>query len=31
MEKRRIAKVVVEAPSATITPGDGASRRSDGK
>ena len=31
MEKRRIAKVVVEAPSATITPGDGASRTSDGK
>jgi CBS domain containing-hemolysin-like protein len=31
MDKRRIAKVVVEAPSATIGPGDGASRASDGK
>ena len=31
MDKRRIAKVVVEAPSATIAPGDGASRASDGK
>jgi hypothetical protein len=31
MERRRIAKVVVEAPSATIAPGDGASRTADGK
>jgi CBS domain containing-hemolysin-like protein len=31
MEKRRIAKVVVEAPSATIPAEDGASRTSDGK
>ncbi|MGD0741897.1 MAG: hemolysin family protein [Acidimicrobiales bacterium] len=31
MERRRIAKVVVEAPSATIAPGDGAGRTSNGK
>ncbi|MFZ0059225.1 MAG: hemolysin family protein [Acidimicrobiales bacterium] len=31
MERRRIAKVVIEAPSATIAAGDGTSRPSDGK